>query len=188
MPDSGPAFPVLIDADALDARIGELARRIAADHAADPPLCVVVLEGARVFAESLCRRLPWGSGFATVKVASYGDRTVSSGRVSIVQDLGSSVAGRTVLVIEDIVDTGRTVDFLARHLAGAGAREVHVATLLSKPARRVVPVAVRYTGFEIPDCFVIGFGMDAAGRHRELPHVAALGGDAAARSVRVPRP
>jgi hypoxanthine phosphoribosyltransferase len=169
-------------------RIGELARRIAADHAAEPPVCVVVLEGARVFAEALCRRLPWGSGFETVKVSSYGSGTQSSGRVTMVQDVGASVAGRAVLILEDIVDTGRTVRFLAAHFAAAGARHVHVAALLSKPARRVVSVPIRYVGFEIPDCFVIGFGMDADGEHRELPHVAVLGGDAAPGSVTVPRP
>jgi hypoxanthine phosphoribosyltransferase len=171
----GPAS-ILIDAKKLDARITEMARLIAADLGPVAPLAVVVLEGARTFGETLCARLPWGGRFESVRVSSYGNATVSSGEVRLVRDVEERVADRTVLLLEDIVDTGRTVLFLTEHFRKAGARDVVVATLLSKPSRRVVSVPIRYVGFEIPDCFVIGFGMDAGGKYRELPHVAVLDG------------
>jgi hypoxanthine phosphoribosyltransferase len=166
------AFPVLIDQHALQRRIGAMAEELARDLPLRDTVFVAVLEGARIFAQALLGRLPGRPGFATVRVSSYGSGTVSSGKVQLVQDLETPVAGKTVVLIEDIVDTGRTVQFLAEHFRKGGAREVRVVTLLSKPSRRVVQAALDLVGFEIPDQFVIGFGMDADGKYRELPHIA----------------
>ena len=170
--DMQRAFPVLIDQNTLARRIAAMAEQLAQSLAQQPVVFAVVLEGARTFAQALLLRMPGRPGFDTIRVASYGAGTVSSGQVQLVQDLRTPVAGKTVVVLEDIVDTGRTVQFLDRHFRAAGARDVQVVALLSKPSRRVVDVAVQLIGFEIPDRFVIGFGMDADGRHRELPHIA----------------
>jgi hypoxanthine phosphoribosyltransferase len=165
-----PAFPQVISEDAILRRIRELARQIDAARTDAPPALVAVMEGARVFADHLRELLPGRPPYVELRASSYGDRTESGGDVRL-GELSFDVAGRDVIVIEDIVDTGRTVDALRRVLLAAGATSVRVATLLSKPSRRVVPVALDYVGFEIPDYFVIGFGMDVAGRYRALPYI-----------------
>jgi hypoxanthine phosphoribosyltransferase len=170
---AGHAFRVLIGRAELEERIAELAREIGHVHAGEPPVVVAVLEGARRFAEALARQLPGQPRMHGVRASSYGDRTVSAGEVRVAAGEGSGleVDGRVVLLVEDIVDTGRTVATLREWLLGKGARKVEVATLLSKPARRVVEVGLEYVGFEIEDVFVIGFGMDVGGRYRELEEV-----------------
>jgi hypoxanthine phosphoribosyltransferase len=167
------AFEILIDEHAIDRRIGELAATLNDWRDGDAPwVPVAVLEGARRFATALCARLPGAAELETVRVSSYGAGTTSNGAVQLVQDVAGDLHGARVLLIEDIVDTGRTVEFLREHLTARGARSVAVATLLSKPSRRVVEVALDHVGFEIPDRFVIGYGMDLDGKYRELPHVA----------------
>ncbi|HLU38061.1 MAG TPA: phosphoribosyltransferase family protein [Planctomycetota bacterium] len=168
-----PAFPVVITRDDILCRVHELARAIAADHPSAPPRFVAVMEGARVFAEHLCALVPGSPPFTEVRARSYGNGTVSNGRVRVEVPRDLRLDGAPVVLVEDIVDTGRTVEVLTAELKARGAHSVEVATLLSKPARRVVDVPLRYVGFEIPDEFVIGFGMDVAGRYRELPYVAA---------------
>lgn len=165
------AFRVLIPHDAVVRRIRELADSLRRDFPAAPPLPVVVIEGARMFARHLQRLLPWDFPWHEMRASSYGTGTVSSGSVQLGPQNGFDVAGRSVLLVEDIVDTGRTIAALRERFLAQGAREVRVATLLSKPSRRVVEVALEYVGFEIPDEFVIGFGMDYAGRYRELEEV-----------------
>lgn len=164
-------FPVLIDRESLLVRIRELARAIAADYEDEPPLLVVVIEGARTFAHELARLLPGQPPLFEIRAASYGESTTSSGQVDVAGGDGLPCAGKQVLLLEDIVDTGRTIARLREWFLARGASGVRVASLLSKPSRRVVPVAVDYLGFEIDDCFVIGFGMDVGGRYRELPEV-----------------
>lgn len=155
----------------IQRRIRELATAIAGDHA-EPPCLIAVLEGARTFARALQVRLPGRPLMHEIRASSYGAGMRSSGTVRVLTGHDVPIAGREVLLVEDIVDTGRTVAALRDHLLAAGATGFRVATLLTKPAHRCVEVALDYTGFEIPDEFVIGFGMDLAGRYRELQDVA----------------
>lgn len=166
------SFPIYLDSDVILRRVAELARDIADDAGDQPPLLVSVIEGARVFARHLQKRLPFQVPIHEIRASSYGDGTVSSGAVSVTGGDAIPVAGRSVVLIEDIVDTGRTVARLDEWFRDRGAADFKVATLLTKPARRVVEVDLAYVGFEIDDLFVIGFGMDYAGRYRDLPHVA----------------
>lgn len=161
---------MLLGRDTILARCHELARAIAAEYTAQPPCIVAVLEGARTFTEQLTKLLPGRPRYHEVRASSYGAGTVSSGKV-VVTGSAPPVAGQRVLLVEDIVDTGRTIDKLRAWLLELGAVDVRVATLLSKPSRRVVTVPLDYVGFEIPDEFVIGYGMDYAGKYRELPDV-----------------
>ena len=165
-----PPFRVLLAHDLIQRRTRELARAIAAVTPGDPPLLVAVIEGARPFARLLQQLLPGTLPIHEVRASSYAG-TASTGTVRVTAGADLPVRGRHVLLLEDIVDTGRTVDALRAHFVAAGASTCRVAALLSKPARRVVPVDVDFLGFEIPDEFVIGFGMDLDGRYRELPDV-----------------
>jgi len=170
-PPAHPPFRILISRDQILRRTHELARQIVAD-AGDNPLClVVVIEGARTFARQLQKVLPGHLPLHEVRASSYGASTVSSGRVTLTIAADLPFRGRDVLLLEDIVDTGRTIASLREHFLGQGARSCRTATLLSKPSRRVVELELEYVGFEIPDEFVLGFGMDLDGRYRELPDV-----------------
>lgn len=165
-------FRVLIDHAAILRRIRELAAVVARDFPQQPPCLIAVMEGARTFARHLHEYLPGAGPVHEIRAASYGDGMHSSGTVKVLTGHDVPVQDRHVVVLEDIVDTGRTVAALRAHLLDSGALSVRVAALLNKPARRVVEVALDYVGFEIPDEFVIGFGMDLAGRYRELGDVA----------------
>ena len=168
MPDD---FRTLIDAQTLGNRVSEIAQQIR-DRYQTPPLLVAIAQGARVFASRLSEHLGDWAQIREIGARSYGDGTESSGEVEVYDDADLDPRGREVLLLEDIVDTGRTVARVREHLLGRGAVSVDVATVLSKPTRRVVPVDLRFTGFEIPDVFVVGFGMDLAGRYRDLDRVA----------------
>lgn len=170
MSASNPPFPVLFSHDEILRRCHELARAILAVHGDEPPVLVMVVEGARPFARVLQRLLPSGLVVHEVRASSYVG-TTSSGEVRLQGAEAVACAGRDVLLLEDIVDTGRTIAALRRHFLAAGARQVRTAALLSKPSRRVVEVPVEFVGFSIPDEFVIGFGMDLDGRYRELPDI-----------------
>lgn len=172
--DAAHGFRVLLSRDLILRRIRELAERITRDFDAfadGPPALVAVVEGARTFAQQIRRHLPGAPAVHEIRAASYGNSTKSSGNVAITGALPEPLRGRTVLLLEDIVDTGRTVDALRRHFLAAGAADFRVVALLTKPSRRVVDVSLDYVGFEIPDEFVVGFGMDYAGRFRELPEI-----------------
>ncbi len=170
-PGKYPAFPALIDASSLQARIRRMAKDLMMEE--KEPYFVAVLEGARVFMRGLCHHMGMAVPvYDTIKASSYGDSTVSSGQVTILKDIEGSVVGKRVALVEDIVDTGRTVEKIIKHLKELGAASVEVHTLLSKPSRRVVEVPLTSVGFEIPDEFVIGYGMDVAGRYRDLPYIA----------------
>jgi hypoxanthine phosphoribosyltransferase len=164
-------FVVLLDRDSLARRIHELAMEIDTVYGGEPPLPIAVMEGARTFATELCKAMRARPGFHEIRASSYGNGQTSSGRVEI-STHALDVRGRHVLLIEDIVDTGRTVDKLVAHFETAGARDVRVVALLSKPSRRVVAAPIHHLGFEIDDHFVIGFGLDVGGRYRDLPHIA----------------
>ena len=170
---AAPSFPVLLDRPRILKRIHELARDIAARHPQPARLTLVsVIEGARVFCGHLRDALPWDVDVQEVRASSYGSGVTSSGRVQVTGLEAVDVRGRDVLLVEDIVDTGRTVARLGEALSRDGASSISVVTLLSKPSRREIEVALDHVGFEIEDRFVIGFGMDVDERYREIPHVA----------------
>ncbi len=166
---------VLLDRDAILARVGELGAEITRDYAnhAEPVLLVGVLKGATLFLADLARAIDRPVEFDFVAVASYGAATKSSGEVRMLKDLDASVAGKHVLIVEDILDTGLTLRFsyLIENLRARRAASVKVCVLLDKPIRRQVPIEVAYRGFTIDDHFVVGYGMDFAERYRNLPYI-----------------
>lgn len=167
----GVRLPTVISADAISRRVGELGAEISAAYAGREPVLVLVLHGAFIFAADLTRALNTAHRVESLALASYDGRE-SSGEVQVVKDLGCDIAGRDVLIVEDIVDTGRTVTAALELLESRGPRSIEVVTLLDKPSRRVVDVSPRWVGFEIDDVFVVGYGLDLNGRFRGLPYVA----------------
>jgi len=165
---------ILIEADVLQARIGELGVEISADYAGRDLLLVGVLKGAVFFMADLMRELTVPCEIDFMAISSYGAATDSSGVVRILKDLDINVSGRDVLVVEDIIDSGLTLSYLMRNLRARKPATLEVVTLLTKPERREIDVPVRYVGFEIPNRFVIGYGLDYGERFRSLPYVAAL--------------
>ncbi|MFO1052570.1 MAG: hypoxanthine phosphoribosyltransferase [Planctomycetota bacterium] len=166
-----PTFDVLLGRDRILRRVAELAGAIRARHRDPSRLCIVaVMEGARVFCRHLVPQLGTALRVHEIRAKSYLG-TSSSGTVSLSGADALDVRGKEVLLVEDIVDTGRTIARLREHMASAGAASVEVVTLLSKPSRREVQVQVEWIGFEIEDHFVIGFGLDFDGLYRELPEV-----------------
>ena len=152
----------------------ELAARSQRDYAGKDLLLIGVLKGAVFFVSDLMRQLDIQVEVDFMAVASYGSATESSGVVRILKDLDAAIEGRDVLIVEDIVDSGLTLQYLLRNLAGRNPRSLEVCALLIKPERREVDLHTRYVGFEIPDRFAIGYGLDHAERYRNLPYVAAL--------------
>ena len=165
---------VLIDADTLQARIAELGAEISADYAGRDLLLVGVLKGAVFFMADLMRALQVPCEIDFMAISSYGAATDSSGVVRILKDLDINVAGRDVLVVEDIIDSGLTLSYLMRNLRARKPASLEICALLTKPERREIDVPVRYIGFEIPNRFVIDYGLDFAERYRNLPYVAVL--------------
>jgi len=168
---------VLIDESALQARIGELGDEISADYAGRDLLLIGVLKGAVFFMSDLMRRLSVPCEIDFMAISSYGAATDSSGVVRILKDLDINIEGRHVLVVEDIIDSGLTLSYLMRNLEAREPASLEVCALMTKPARREIDVDVRYVGFEIPNRFVIGYGLDFAERYRNLPFVAVLHSD-----------
>ncbi len=168
---------VLVDADALRARVAELGAEITEDYAERDLLLVGVLKGAIFFIADLMRELRVPCEIDFMAISSYGAATDSSGVVRILKDLDINVAGRDVLVVEDIIDSGLTLSYLMRNLSARKPASLEVITLLTKPDRREIDVPVRYVGFEIPNRFVIGYGLDFAERYRNLPYVAVMHAD-----------
>ena len=166
--------PEVVGAAALQARITELGARITVDYAGRAPLLVGVLKGAFVFMADLARRIDLPVEFDFMAVSSYGNATKSSGVVRIVKDLDIDLTGRDVLIVEDIIDSGVTLNYLLRLLNQRNPKSIRIATLLDKPERRIQPVDVTYTGFQIPDEFVIGYGLDYAEDYRNLPDICVL--------------
>jgi len=164
----------LVSAEDLQRRVGELAGEISRDYAGRDLLLVGVLKGAVFFLSDLMRELSVPVEVDFMAVASYGSATKSSGVVRILKDLDAAIEGRDVLIIEDIVDSGLTLQYLLRNLAGRNPRSLEVCALLVKPERQKVDLPSRYVGFEIPNRFAIGYGLDHAERYRNLPYVAAL--------------
>lgn len=162
---------VMIPEEDISARIRELGEQITRDYEGREVHLVCVLRGGCFFMCELAKRIDVPVTLDFMSVSSYGMGTQSSGVVKIVKDLDDSVEGRHVIVIEDIVDSGRTLSYLLEMLKERGAKSVKLCTLLDKPSRRAVDVNVDYTGFEIPDEFVVGYGLDYAQKYRNLPYI-----------------
>ena len=165
---------VLIDGETLRGRIVELGAEISADYEGRDLLLVGVLKGAIFFISDLMRELAVPCEIDFMAISSYGAATNSSGVVRILKDLEINISGRDVLVVEDIIDSGLTLSYLRRTLAARKPASLEICTLLTKPERREVEVPVRYVGFEIPNRFVIGYGLDFAERYRNLPYIGVL--------------
>jgi hypoxanthine phosphoribosyltransferase len=165
---------VLIPEAELQRRIQALGRAITADYAGKELVFVPVLRGAIMFSADLARAVDLPLTIDCITLSSYGDRHVSSGRVHVLKDLSESIAGKHVLIVEDIVDTGITLQYLWTHLMAHRPADLHVCTLLDKRVRRQVKLPVRYIGFEVPDAFVVGYGLDYRQRYRNLPFIAIL--------------
>ena len=161
-------------AEALQDRVRELAKEVSRDYEGKDLLLIGVLKGAVFFLSDLMRHLEIPVEVDFMAVASYGSATKSSGVVRILKDLDAPIEGRDVLIVEDIVDSGLTLQYLLRNLAGRNPASHEVCALLIKPERRKVDLQTRYVGFEIPNRFAIGYGLDHAERYRNLPYVAAL--------------
>jgi hypoxanthine phosphoribosyltransferase len=164
----------LVDEDSLQARIAELGDDISRDYAGREPLLVGVLKGAVFFMADLVRRISVPCEIDFMAVSSYGSGTDSSGVVRILKDLDANIEGRDVLIVEDIVDSGLTLSYLVRNLQARGPSSLEICALLTKPERRLTDIECRYVGFEIPNRFAIGYGLDYGERYRSLPYVAAL--------------
>lgn len=173
MAETQEIAPLLTTAQIAD-RVAEMGEQIAADYAGRPLTLLGVLRGSTFFLADLARAIGIPVEIDFVGLSSYGLGTESSGTVEVHQHIHSDLRGRHILIVEDIIDTGRTLEKLFDYLQDFGPESVAVCTLLSKPARRLVEVPVTYTGFEIPDQFVIGYGLDYANLYRNLPYIGCL--------------
>jgi hypoxanthine phosphoribosyltransferase len=177
MPDSmrDPKIgEILVQPDQLQRRVRELGAQISIDYDGRNPLLIGVLKGAVFFLADLMREITCSVEVDFMAVASYGSSTASSGVVRILKDLDAPIEGRDVIIVEDIVDSGLTLQYLMRNLGARSPASLEVCALLTKPDRRKVDLPTRYLGFEIPDRFAIGYGLDHDERYRNLPYVAAL--------------
>jgi hypoxanthine phosphoribosyltransferase len=165
---------ILITGEVVQQRVGELGAELSRDYAHTDLLLVGVLKGAVFFMADLVRQITVPCEIDFMAVSSYGNSTDSSGVVRILKDLDANIEGRNVVIVEDIVDSGLTLSYLIRNLDARGPASLEVCALLTKPARRIADIECRYVGFEIPNRFVIGYGLDYAERYRSLPFVAAL--------------
>ena len=168
------AMDILIAAADIHDRVKQMAQEIHRDHP-DGVHLVCVLKGAFVFLSDLARQLPPTTTLDFMAVSSYGTSTKSSGQVQVLKDLDSSVEGRDVVIVEDIVDTGLTLTYLQDIVRARSPRHLRTACLLSKPSRRKIDVKVEYVGFTIEDKFVVGYGLDYAEQYRNLPYIAVIG-------------
>ena len=162
---------VYLDEATVAKRVQELGEMISRDYEGKTVHMIGILKGSVIFMAELARRISVPVTFDFMSVSSYGDDTKSSGVVKIIKDLDESVSGKDVLVVEDIIDSGRTLSYLLEALWQRKPNSVRLATLLDKPSRRVKDVKVDYTGFEIEDKFIIGYGLDYAQRYRNLPYI-----------------
>ncbi|MBC7543202.1 MAG: hypoxanthine phosphoribosyltransferase, partial [Candidatus Sericytochromatia bacterium] len=165
---------VVLSEEVLQQRIREMGATISADYQGESVVAICVMKGAIFFTTDLVRAIKVPLTLDFITVASYGATTVSSGHVQLVKDVDTDLQGRHVLIIEDILDSGRTLSYLIKHLAAMGPASLKVCTLLDKPERREYPVNVDYFGFTIPDVFVVGYGLDYDQLYRELPFIGEL--------------
>ena len=165
---------VILSEEQIQKRIAELGAQISADYGDEPVLLVAVLRGAALFVADLARRISSPVELDFMAVSSYGSSTKSSGVVRILKDLDETIEDRHVLVVEDILDTGLTLKYLLKNLASRKPRTLEVITLLSKEGKQRVPIDCKYVGFDVPDEFVVGYGLDYAELYRNLPYIGVL--------------
>lgn len=168
---NGDPGPILISHDELTACIADLGSRITADYQGRAPLLVGVLKGAFMFMADLARAIELPVEFDFMAVSSYGSSTRTSGVVRIVKDLDLDLAGRDVVLVEDIIDSGLTLNYLRKNLAARNPASLEVCALLVRKGRQYEDLDLRYVGFEIPPDFVVGYGLDVGERYRQLPHI-----------------
>lgn len=165
---------ILISQAELERRVAELGAQISADYTGKEPILVSVLRGSYIFMADLTRHIDTFCRVDFMAVSSYGSGTVSSGQVNIIKDLSDSIEGRDVIVVEDILDSGNTLHYLFQLLKARHPASIRLATLLDKPSRRTKPITADYVGFEVPDEFVVGYGLDFDERYRNLPYIGIL--------------
>jgi hypoxanthine phosphoribosyltransferase len=174
---TNPNLEILFTSEQIAGRVGEMGAQIAADYAGQELILIGILKGACLFLSDLMRAIDAPLSIEFMAVSSYGKALRSSGEVRIVKDLDVSIEGKNVMVVEDIVDTGLTLSYLLENLRSRGAASVKLAALLDKPEPRKSHVPVDYIGFEVPNKFLVGYGLDAAERYRNLPFIAVLNPD-----------
>ena len=165
---------ILFTEEQLKNRVGEIARQIEADYAGKEVMFIGILRGSFVFMADLCRAVELPCTLDFMSVSSYGSGTTSSGQIQIIKDLSEDITGRHVIVVEDILDSGNTLSYLLNILEHRHPASVRLCALLDKPERRVKPVELHYSGFSIPDAFVVGYGLDYAEKYRNLPYIGIL--------------
>ncbi|MEL7647823.1 MAG: hypoxanthine phosphoribosyltransferase [Sedimentibacter sp.] len=165
---------ILIAEDVLQAKVAELGAKITEDYRDKELLLVCVLKGAVIFVSDLMRKIDLPLDIDFMAISSYGSNTQSSGVVRILKDLNQSIEGRHVLIVEDIIDSGLTLSYLAENLKARGPASVEICTILDKPSRRTTQLDIKYTGFQVPDEFVVGYGLDYSEKYRNLPYIAVL--------------
>ena len=167
---------VMFSAGEIAAKVQEIGEKITEDYKDVPEdvFCVGILKGAVVFYTDLVRTIKRNVKFDFMVASSYGSGTKSSGAVKILKDLDYDVAGKHLILVEDIVDTGITMEYLLKYCLGRGAKSVKICALLTKPSRRVVNITVDYVGFTVPDEFLVGYGLDYDGNYRNLPYIGVL--------------
>ena len=167
---------MLISEEDVNKRIREIGEQISADYAGKELHVICILKGGVFFMCDLVKHITVPVTHDFMSVSSYGDKTVSSGRIKIIKDLDDSIEGKDVLIVEDIIDSGRTLHHLLQLLRARNPKSVRLCTLLDKPDRREIEVPVEYTGFSIPDLFVVGYGLDYAQHYRNLPYIGVIEG------------
>lgn len=165
---------ILITRDRIAAKVAELGAQITADFSGESVVLIGVLKGATIFLADLAREIKLDVSFDFIAVSSYGGSQQHSGEVKLVKDVDHSMEGKNVILVEDILDTGLTLTYIRKLLQAHQPRSVKIATLLDKASRRIQPIRADYVGFEIPDEFVVGYGLDFAERYRNLPDVCVL--------------
>jgi len=165
---------VLLTEEQIQQRVEELGAQLTVDYAGREPVLISVLKGSIVFLADLVRGMELPLSIDIMEVSSYGAATESSGQVRILKDLSNPIEGRDVIVVEDIIDTGLTLNYLLRYLREKGPASLRICCLLDKPARRLTEIDIEYVGFTIPDRFVVGYGLDYGERYRNLPYVGVL--------------
>ncbi|MDR3762896.1 MAG: hypoxanthine phosphoribosyltransferase [Acidobacteriota bacterium] len=166
-----PELKVLFSREQIAARVAELGKQISEDFAGQPVVLIGVLKGAAIFLGDLSRQITLDSTFDFIAVSSYGNQKQNSGEVKLLKDVDQSMEGKNVILVEDILDTGLTLSYLKKMILAHHPRSFRIAALLDKKCRRQQPIQADYAGFEIPDEFVVGYGMDYAERYRNLPDI-----------------
>lgn len=165
---------ILITEEELNKRIIEIAEDITKDFGNEDLILVCVLKGGVMFMTDVAKKLKQKVEFEFIDVSSYGNETISSGKITLNKDIESSIEGKNVILLEDIVDTGRTLNYLIEYLKEKNPATLKICTLLDKPSRRVVDINADYIGFTIPDSFIVGYGLDYAQKYRNLPYIGIL--------------